>query len=104
LAIELPPMPVILMDVAYHYIVHRTIAAFCCGIKQKINFKSLFGIGFNYIDRSYYWLLMYVNQLDLIGKTILHQIYRLLINSDYRAYLYFEKKFTEASTTVLRRL
>ncbi|AWG20733.1 spore maturation protein [Flavobacterium faecale] len=84
-----------------------TIAAFLIvGIKQKINFKSasLVGVLMALIG-AIIGLLMYVNQLDLIGKNYFtNNLSGLILVGIIAFTLIFsfkhEKKFTEASTTV----
>ncbi|MCG9792038.1 nucleoside recognition domain-containing protein [Flavobacterium algicola] len=84
-----------------------TIAAFLIvGIKQKINFKSasLVGVLMALIG-AIIGLLMYVNQLDLIGKNYFtNNLSGLILVAIIAFTLIFsfkhEKKFTEASTTV----
>ncbi len=84
-----------------------TIAAFLIvGIKQKINFKSAsLVIVLITLIASIIGLLLYVNQLDLIGKNYFTSNLSALILIGIIAFtLIFsfinEKKFTEASTTV----
>lgn len=84
-----------------------TIAAFLIvGIKQKINFKSAsLVLVLITLIAAIIGLLMYVNQLDLIGKNYFTSNLSALILIGIIAFtLIFsfvnEKKFTEASTTV----
>ena len=84
-----------------------TIAAFLIvGIKQKINFKSSsLVLVLITLIAAIIGLLMYVNQLDLIGKNYFTSNLSALILIAIIAFtLIFsfvnEKKFTEASTTV----
>ncbi|MFV8333222.1 nucleoside recognition domain-containing protein [Flavobacterium sp. GSP14] len=84
-----------------------TIAAFLIvGIKQKINFKSAsLVIVLITLIAAIIGLLLYVNQLDLIGKNYFTSNLSALILIAIIAFtLIFsfinEKKFTEASTTV----
>ncbi|MFV8351913.1 nucleoside recognition domain-containing protein [Flavobacterium sp. XS2P14] len=84
-----------------------TIAAFLIvGIKQKINFKSAsLVLVLIALIAAIIGLLMYVNQLDLIGKNYFTSNLSALILIAIIAFtLIFsfvnEKKFTEASTTV----
>ena len=84
-----------------------TIAAFLIvGIKQKINFKSAsLVLVLITLIAAIIGLLMYVNQLDLIGKNYFTSNLSALILIAIIAFtLIFsfvnEKKFTEASTTV----
>ena len=84
-----------------------TIAAFLIvGIKQKINFKSAsLVIVLITLIAAIIGLLLYVNQLDLIGKNYFTSNLSALILIGIIAFtLIFsfinEKKFTEASTTV----
>ena len=84
-----------------------TIAAFLIvGIKQKINFKSAsLVLVLITLIAAIIGLLMYVNQLDLIGKNYFTSNLSALILIGIIAFtLIFsfvnEKKFTESSTTV----
>lgn len=84
-----------------------TIAAFLIvGIKQKINFKSAsLVLGLMVLIAAIVGLLLYVNQLDLIGKNYFTTNLSALILVGIIAFtLLFsfvkEKKFTEAKTTV----
>ena len=84
-----------------------TIAAFLIvGIKQKINFKSASLVGaLMALIGAIIGLLMYVNQLDLIGKNYFtNNLSGLILVGIIAFTLIFsfkhEKRFTEASTTV----
>ena len=84
-----------------------TIAAFLIvGIKQKINFKSAsLVVALMTLIAAIVGLLMYVNQLDIIGKNYFTSNLSALILITIIAFtlvfsFYKEKKFTEASTTV----
>ncbi|WP_366185924.1 nucleoside recognition domain-containing protein [Flavobacterium ovatum] len=84
-----------------------TIAAFLIvGIKQKINFKSASLVGaLMALIGAIVGLLMYVNQLDLIGKNYFtNNLSGLILVGIIAFTLIFsfkhEKKFTAASTTV----
>jgi spore maturation protein SpmA len=84
-----------------------TIAAFLIvGVKQKINFKSVSLVaGLMGIIGAIIGLLMYVNQLDLIGKNYFTSNLSaliLVVIIVFTLILSFikEKKFTEANTTV----
>ena len=84
-----------------------TIAAFLIvGIKQKINFKSAsLVVALMALIAAIVGLLMYVNQLDIIGKNYFTSNLSALILITIIAFtlvfsFYKEKKFTEASTTV----
>jgi spore maturation protein SpmA/spore maturation protein SpmB len=84
-----------------------TIAAFLIvGIKQKINFKSAsLVVALMTLIAAIVGLLMYVNQLDIIGKNYFTSNLSALILITIIAFtLVFsflkEKKFTAASTTV----
>ena len=84
-----------------------TIAAFLIvGIKQKINFKSAsLVLVLITLIAAIIGLLMYVNQLDLIGKNYFtYNLSALILIGIIAFTLIFsfinEKKFTEASTTV----
>jgi ABC-type Mn2+/Zn2+ transport system permease subunit len=62
----------------YHYVVHRDDCRLLIveSNRKSISRASLVLVLITLIA-AIIGLLMYVNQLDLIGKTILHQIYRL---------------------------
>ena len=84
-----------------------TIAAFLIvGIKQKINFKSAsLVVSLMVLIAAIVGLLMYVNQLDLIGKNYftsnLSAIILILIIAFTLLFSFLkEQKFTEAKTTV----
>ena len=84
-----------------------TIAAFLIvGIKQKINFKSAsLVVSLMVLIAAIIGLLMYVNQLDLIGKNYFtSNLSALILVAIILFTLVFsfikEKKFTEAQTTV----
>ena len=84
-----------------------TIAAFLIvGIKQKINFKSAsLVVSLMVLIAAIVGLLMYVNQLDLIGKNYftsnLSAIILILIIAFTLLFSFLkEHKFTEAKTTV----
>ncbi|WP_298395643.1 nucleoside recognition domain-containing protein [Flavobacterium sp.] len=84
-----------------------TIAAFLIvGVKQKINFKSAsLIVGLMVLIAAIIGLLMYVNQLDLIGKNYFTSNLSALILVVIIAFTLIlsfvkEKKFTEANTTV----
>jgi len=84
-----------------------TIAAFLIvGIKQKINFKSAsLVVSLMVLIAAIIGLLMYVNQLDLIGKNYFtSNLSALILVAIILFTLVFsfikEKKFTEAKTTV----
>jgi spore maturation protein SpmA/spore maturation protein SpmB len=84
-----------------------TIAAFLIvGIKQKINFKSAsLVMALMTLIAAIVGLLMYVNQLDIIGKNYFTSNLSALILITIIAFtlafsFYKEKKFAEASTTV----
>lgn len=84
-----------------------TIAAFLIvGIKQKINFKSAsLVVALMTLIAAIVGLLMYVNQLDIIGKNYFTSNLSALILIVIIAFtllfsFYKEKKFAEASTTV----
>jgi len=84
-----------------------TIAAFLIvGIKQKINFKSAsLVVALMTLIAAIVGLLMYVNQLDIIGKNYFTSNLSALILITIIAFtlafsFYKEKKFAEASTTV----
>ena len=84
-----------------------TIAAFLIvGIKQKINFKSAsLVVALMTLIAAIVGLLMYVNQLDIIGKNYFTSNLSALILITIIAFtlvfsFYKEKKFTAASTTV----
>jgi spore maturation protein SpmA/spore maturation protein SpmB len=84
-----------------------TIAAFLIvGIKQKINFKSAsLVVALMALIAAIVGLLMYVNQLDIIGKNYFTSNLSALILITIIAFtlefsFYKEKKFAEASTTV----
>ncbi len=84
-----------------------TIAAFLIvGIKQKINFKSAsLVVALMTLIAAIVGLLMYVNQLDIIGKNYFTSNLSALILITIIAFtllfsFYKEKKFAEANTTV----
>ena len=84
-----------------------TIAAFLIvGIKQKINFKSAsLVVALMTLIAAIVGLLMYVNQLDIIGKNYFTSNLSALILIVIIAFtllfsFYKEKKFAEANTTV----
>ena len=84
-----------------------TIAAFLIvGIRQKINFKSAsLVIALMVLIAAIIGLLMYVNQLDLIGKNYFTSNLSALILVGIIAFtlifsFFKEKKFTDAETTV----
>jgi spore maturation protein SpmA/spore maturation protein SpmB len=84
-----------------------TIAAFLIvGIKQKINFKSAsLVVALMTLIAAIVGLLMYVNQLDIIGKNYFTSnlsalILILIIAFTLLFAFYKEKKFTAANTTV----
>jgi spore maturation protein SpmA/spore maturation protein SpmB len=84
-----------------------TIAAFLIvGVKQKINFKSAsLIVGLMVLIAAIIGLLMYVNQLDLIGKNYFTSNLSALILVGIIAFTVIlsfikEKRFAEASTTV----
>lgn len=84
-----------------------TIAAFLIvGIKQKINFKSAsLVVALMTLIAAIVGLLMYVNQLDIIGKNYFTSNLSALILISIIAFtlvfsFYKEKKFTDANTTV----
>jgi spore maturation protein SpmA/spore maturation protein SpmB len=84
-----------------------TIAAFLIvGIKQKINFKSTsLVVALMTLIAAIVGLLMYVNQLDIIGKNYFTSNLSALILITIIAFtlvfsFFKEKKFTAASTTV----
>jgi len=84
-----------------------TIAAFLIvGIKQKINFKSAsLVVALMTLIAAIVGLLMYVNQLDIIGKNYFTSNLSALILITIIAFtllfsFYKEKKFTECNTTV----
>jgi spore maturation protein SpmA/spore maturation protein SpmB len=84
-----------------------TIAAFLIvGIKQKINFKSAsLVVALMSLIAAIVGLLMYVNQLDIIGKNYFTSNLSALILITIIAFtllfsFYKEKKFTESNTTV----
>jgi len=84
-----------------------TIAAFLIvGIKQKINFKSAsLVVALMTLIAAIVGLLMYVNQLDIIGKNYFTSNLSALILITIIAFtlvfsFFKEKKFTAASTTV----
>lgn len=84
-----------------------TIAAFLIvGIKQKINFKSAsLVVALMTLIAAIVGLLMYVNQLDIIGKNYFTSNLSALILIIIIAFtllfsFYKEKKFAEANTTV----
>ncbi|NBW28327.1 MAG: spore maturation protein [Flavobacteriaceae bacterium] len=84
-----------------------TIAAFLIvGIKQKINFKSAsLVLALMTLIAAIVGLLMYVNQLDIIGKNYFTSNLSALILIVIIAFtllfsFYKEKKFAEANTTV----
>lgn len=84
-----------------------TIAAFLIvGIKQKINFKSAsLVVALMTLIAAIVGLLMYVNQLDIIGKNYFTSNLSALILIIIIAFtllfaFYKEKKFTAANTTV----
>jgi spore maturation protein SpmA/spore maturation protein SpmB len=84
-----------------------TIAAFLIvGIKQKINFKSAsLVVALLTLIAAIVGLLMYVNQLDIIGKNYFTSnlsalILILIIAFTLLFAFYKEKKFTAANTTV----
>jgi spore maturation protein SpmA/spore maturation protein SpmB len=84
-----------------------TIAAFLIvGVKQKINFKSAsLIVGLMVLIAAIIGLLMYVNQLDLIGKNYFTSNLSALILVGIIAFTLIlsfikEKRFAEASTTV----
>jgi spore maturation protein SpmA/spore maturation protein SpmB len=84
-----------------------SIAAFLIvGVKQKINFKSAsLVVGLIVMIAAIVGLLMYVNQLDLIGKNYFTSnlsalILVVIIVATLLLSFVKEKKFTEAGTTV----
>ena len=84
-----------------------TIAAFLIvGIKQKINFKSAsLVVALMTLIAAIVGLLMYVNQLDIIGKNYftsnLSALILIVIIAFTLLFSFFkEKKFAEANTTV----
>lgn len=84
-----------------------SIAAFLIvGVKQKINFKSAsLVVGLMVLIAAIVGLLMYVNQLDLIGKNYFTSnlsalILVVIIVATLLLSFVKEKKFTEAGTTV----
>ena len=84
-----------------------SIAAFLIvGVKQKINFKSAsLVVGLIVMIAAIVGLLMYVNQLDLIGKNYFTSnlsalILVVIIIATLLLSFVKEKKFTEAGTTV----
>lgn len=84
-----------------------SIAAFLIvGVKQKINFKSAsLVVGLMVMIAAIVGLLMYVNQLDLIGKNYFTSnlsalILVVIIVATLLLSFVKEKKFTEAGTTV----
>jgi spore maturation protein SpmA/spore maturation protein SpmB len=84
-----------------------TIAAFLIvGIKQKINFKSAsLVVALMTLISAIVGLLMYVNQLDIIGKNYFTSNLSALILITIIAFtlvfsFYKEKKFADANTTV----
>ena len=84
-----------------------SIAAFLIvGVKQKINFKSAsLVVGLMVVIAAIVGLLMYVNQLDLIGKNYFTSnlsalILVVIIVATLLLSFVKEKKFTEAGTTV----
>ena len=84
-----------------------TIAAFLIvGIKQKINFKSAsLVVALMTLIAAIVGLLMYVNQLDIIGKNYFTSNLSALILITIIAFtllfsFYKEKKFAEVNTTV----
>ena len=84
-----------------------TIAAFLIvGIKQKINFKSAsLVVALMTLIAAIVGLLMYVNQLDIIGKNYFTSNLSALILITIIAFtlvfsFFKEKKFAEANTTV----
>ena len=84
-----------------------SIAAFLIvGVKQKINFKSAsLVVGLMVMIAAIVGLLMYVNQLDLIGKNYFTSnlsalILVVIIMATLLLSFVKEKKFTEAGTTV----
>ena len=84
-----------------------TIAAFLIvGIKQKINFKSAsLVVALMTLIAAIVGLLMYVNQLDIIGKNYftsnLSALILIVIIAFTLVFSFFkEKKFAEANTTV----
>ena len=84
-----------------------SIAAFLIvGVKQKINFKSAsLVVGLMVLIAAIVGLLLYVNQLDLIGKNYFTSnlsalILVVIIVATLLLSFVKEKKFTEAGTTV----